>query len=110
MEGVGMFLLVMGALLLAGMLLAPLLFVFWLLYLLVKIATLPFRLAGAVLRLTFGLVGVLVGLVAAVVAEIAGGLVVGVLLLIPLLPFVALGLGLAWLYRATRPRPGLRSA
>src|SRR2546427_13058862 len=71
---------------------------------------LPFKLLGLVFRVvfgvTFGVVGLVFRLLFSGVGLILGLLVaVGVALLVPLIPFVLIGVGLWLLVRATARRP-----
>jgi len=70
---------------------------------------LPFKLLGFVLRLVFGLVFGVIGLVfSAAGVVLALLLAVGLALVVPLLPVLAIGFGIWLLVRAASPKPPLR--
>ena len=74
---------------------------------------LPFKILGVVFRVVFGLTFGLVGLVFRILFSGVGLLlalfvVVGVALMVPLLPFLLVGVGLWLLLRSSTPRSPLR--
>ena len=74
---------------------------------------LPFKLLGVIFRVVFGLTFGLVGLVFRILFSGVGLLLglllaVGVALMVPLLPFLLVGVGLWLLLRSSAPRPPLR--
>ncbi len=74
---------------------------------------LPFKILGAIFRVVFGLTFGLVGLVFRILFSGVGLLMalfvaVGVALMVPLLPFLLVGVGLWLLMRSPTPRPPLR--
>jgi hypothetical protein len=70
---------------------------------------LPFKLLGFVLRLVFGLVFGAIGLVFSVAGVVLAVLLaVGLALVVPLLPFLVIGVGIWLLVRAASPKPPLR--
>jgi hypothetical protein len=82
-------------LLVGCLIVVPLLIVGLVLRLVIGLVLLPFQIAGFAIRLTLGLIAVVVGLVLA-----------GTVLLIPLLPIVALALGIWFIFRwVRRPQP-----
>ncbi len=94
---------------LAFLVIVPLL----LLRLVLGLIFLPFKLLGVVLRVVFGVTFGLVGLVFRVLFSGVGLLLalfvlVGVVLLVPLLPFLLVGVGLWLLLRSSTPRSPLR--
>ncbi len=94
---------------LAFLVIVPLL----LLRLVLGLIFLPFKLLGLVLRVVFGVTFGLVGLVFRVLFSGVGLLLalfvlVGVVLLVPLLPFLLVGVGLWLLLRSSTPRSPLR--
>ena len=74
---------------------------------------LPFKILGVVFRVVFGLTFGLVGLVFRILFSGVGLLLalfvaVGVALMVPLLPFLLVGVGLWLLLRSSTPRSPLR--
>lgn len=74
---------------------------------------LPFKLLGVIFRVVFGLTFGLVGLVFRILFSGVGLLLalfvaVGVALMVPLLPFLLVGVGLWLLLRSSTPRSPLR--
>jgi hypothetical protein len=94
-----MFVLALLAVLVGGLIVVPLLLVGLALRLAFGLLFLPFRLAGLAIRLTLGLVFGIVGLILA-----------GAVLLIPLLPVVAVVLGVWLIVRWSRRQPSARLA
>lgn len=99
--------LVAMALLIAALLALPLI----ILRLAIGLVFLPFKLLGVVLRIVFGVVGLVFKVLFSGVGLLFGLLAaVFFILLLPLLPFVVLGIALYLILRESRPRRALHVA
>jgi hypothetical protein len=99
------------ALMVAAVVLLPLLILRVAFGLVLGLLFLPFKLLGLVLKVAFGVVGLAFRVLFSGVGLVFGLLaVVAAVVLLPLLPFVLLGLGIWVAVRASRPHRTLRVA